>query len=99
MKPMESPELDMLLDAILTLRTKEECRRFLEDICTIKELEALTQRFAVAWQLSSGKNYQQVYEDTGVSSATICRVNKCLQYGDGGYATVLQRLKEGGKLP
>ena len=46
-----------------------------------------------------GKNYQQVYEDTGVSSATICRVNRCLQYGDGGYATVLQRLKEGGKLP
>ena len=99
MKLMESQELDMLLEAILTLHTKEECRRFLEDICTIKELEALTQRFNVACQLSSGKNYQQVYEDTGVSSATIGRVNRCRQYGDGGYATVLQRLKEGGKLP
>lgn len=99
MKSMEGPELELLLEAILTLQTPEECRRFLEDICTIKELESLTQRFAVACQLSSGKNYQQVYEDTGVSSATICRVNKCLQYGDGGYATALQRLKEGGKLP
>ena len=99
MKLMESPDLDMLLDAILSLGTKEECRRFLEDICTIKELEALTQRFNVACQLSSGTNYQQAYEDTGVSSATICRVNRCLQYGDGGYAPVLQRLKEGGKLP
>lgn len=99
MKSMEGPELELLLEAILTLQTPEECRRFLEDICTIKEQEALTQRFSVACQLSLGKKYQQVYEDTGVSSATICRVNKCLQYGDGGYSTVLQRLKERRKLP
>lgn len=98
MKSMESPEMDLLFEAILTLQTPEECYLFFQDVCTIKELEAMTQRFAVACQLSAGKNYQQVYQDTGVSSATICRVNKCLQYGDGGYKTALRRLKEAGKL-
>lgn len=88
----------MLFEAILLLETVEECALFFEDICTIKELQAMTQRFQVACQLDAGKNYNEVYADTGVSSATICRVNKCLQYGDGGYRTALDRLKKAGKL-
>ena len=58
------------------------------------ELEALAQRFQVAQLLASGKNYNEINEMTGVSTATICRVNKCLNYGDGGYRTVLERLCE-----
>ena len=69
---------------------------FFEDICTIKEVQAMSQRLQVAGQLDAGKNYAEVYEDTGVSSATISRVNKCLVYGNGGYRMVLDRLKKAG---
>ena len=98
MKQLYSPETDMLFEAILSLQTAEECYRFFEDICTIKEVQAMSQRLQVACQLDAGKNYAEVYEDTGVSSATISRVNKCLLYGNGGYRTVLERLKKAGKL-
>ena len=87
-----SPEMQELFEGILSLQTLEECERFFTDICTIKELQALTQRLQVAKQLYEGRNYNEVYQDTGVSSATICRVNKCLNYGDGAYKTVLHRL-------
>ena len=87
-----SPEMQELFEGILMLETIQECERFFTDICTIKELQALTQRLQVAKQLYEGRNYNEVYRDTGVSSATICRVNKCLNYGDGGYKTVLDRL-------
>ena len=90
-----SRETQELFEGILTLQTPEECERFFTDICTIKELQSLTQRLQVAKQLYEGRNYNEVCRDTGVSSATICRVNKCLNYGDGGYRTVLDRL--GGK--
>lgn len=96
---MKDTRQKLLFEALLTLKTPEECKLFLEDICTIKELQAMQQRFEVACQLDAGKNYNAVYADTGVSSATICRVNKCLVYGDGGYRTVLERLKKAGKLP
>ena len=88
-----SPEMEELFEGILSLQTVEECERFFTDICTIKELQALIQRLQVAKQLYEGRNYNEVYQDTGVSSATICRVNKCLNYGDGGYRTVLERLE------
>ena len=87
-----SPEMQELFEGILSLQTVQECERFFTDICTIKELQALTQRLQVAKQLYEGRNYNEVCRDTGVSSATICRVNKCLNYGDGGYKTVLDRL-------
>lgn len=99
MKDLQSKEAQLLFEAMLTLKTPDECCRFFEDICTVKELHAMVQRFQVACQLDAGRNYSEVYEDTGVSSATICRVNKCLQYGEGGYRTALTRLKEEGKLP
>lgn len=98
MKDTHRNDMELLFEAVLTLRTPEECRLFFEDICTIKELQAMQQRFQVACQLDAGKNYNEVYADTGVSSATICRVNKCLVYGNGGYRTVLQRLKKAGKI-
>ena len=95
MKSMHNHETDLLFDAILALESIEDCYLFFEDICTIKELQAITQRFQVACQLDAGKNYNAVIEDTGASSATISRVNKCLVYGSGGYLTALQRLDEG----
>ena len=92
MTKLRNPDTDQLFEGILKLRSVEECYRFFTDICTIKELQAMTQRLQVAKQLSEGRNYNEVCRDTGVSSATICRVNKCLNYGDGGYKTVLDRL-------
>ena len=92
MSKLRNPDTDLLFEGILKLRSVEECYSFFTDICTIKELQAMTQRLQVAKQLYEGRNYNEVYQDTGVSSATICRVNKCLNYGDGGYKTVLDRL-------
>lgn len=82
-------------EAVLSLRTAEECRMFFADICTIKELQAMAQRLQVAEQLNAGRNYIEVGEATGASSATISRVNKCLTYGEGGYRTALERMKKG----
>ena len=89
---------DAFFEAVLSLRTPEECGKFFEDVCTIKELQAMVQRFQVACQLDEGRNYVEVCEATGASSATISRVNKCLHYGSGGYRLALQRLKKAGKI-
>ncbi len=78
--------------AILSLENLEECEAFFSDICTIQELEAFSQRLEVAKLLLSGKNYADICKDTGTSTATICRVGKCIKYGDGGYKTVISRL-------
>ena len=80
--------------AILSLETIEECKNFFDDICTIQEVEAISQRLQVAKQLSLGKSYTEVNKITGASTATICRVSKSLNYGDGGYNTVLDRILE-----
>jgi len=80
---------DNLFEAVLKLKDIEECRKFFEDVCTIKELQDVAQRLEVAKLLSEGKNYQEVCRLTGASTATISRVNKCLLYGRGGYKTVL----------
>ncbi len=82
--------------AVLSLKTEEECRTFFEDVCTIKEFQDLTQRLQVAVLLEEGRNYQEISKSTSVSSATISRVNRCLNYGDGGYRTVIRRIKENG---
>ena len=87
-------EITRLFRAILTLQTEEECRCFFDDLCTIKELQDLSQRLEVASMLSKGKNYQEVSRATGASTATICRVNKCLTYGNQGYLTVLERMNK-----
>ncbi len=82
---------DILVEALLKLETPEECAAFLDDICTIRELSDLAQRWEVAEMLHEGKNYQEISAVTGASTATISRVNKCLNYGSGGYRAVLDK--------
>ena len=83
-----------LYRAMLQLRTVEECYAFFEDLCTVAELQAMEQRFEVAALLNDGLIYNDILEKTGVSSATISRVNRCLNYGNDSYRTLLARLKE-----
>jgi TrpR-related protein YerC/YecD len=88
--------LDRLFDAILQLRTPEECYRFFEDLCTVGELRALAQRWHVAQRLAAGATYEEIEAETGMSSATISRIKRFLLYGADGYRLVLDRLAEGG---
>ena len=81
---------DELFRAVLKLKSVEECRKFFEDVFTIKELESISQRLEVANLLSKGNNYQEISQKTGASTATISRVNKCLNYGAGGYNIVVK---------
>ena len=94
MNKFHTESVNTLVKGLLKLETEEECYAFLEDVCTIKELQDLAQRFDVALKLSDGFNYNQVSKETGASSATISRVNKCLMYGNNGYKTIIDRLKE-----
>jgi len=86
---------DALCDALLCLRTREECYAFLEDACTIKEILDIAQRLSVAKLLRSGTSYSAICRETGASTATISRVSKCCEYGAGGYRTVVERLDGG----
>lgn len=97
MRSVITPEMQELFVAILNLEDEEECRAFFEDICTIKELQDLSQRLVVAKMLNRGEKYQSIEETTGASTATISRVNKCLTYGNGGYRTALEKLESNGK--
>ncbi len=90
----EKTSSDWLYRAILELKNMEECRQFLDDLCTVSERKALEQRMQVAMLLDQGLIYSEILERTGASSATISRVNRCLQYGANGYRTIIQRLKE-----
>ena len=83
-----------LYEAVLSLKTVEECDAFFDDVCTIKEIMDLASRFEVARLLDEGKIFSEISKETGASSATISRVNKCLRYGPGGYRTALDRLKK-----
>lgn len=93
MSYLQNPAMEALFRAILSLKTAEECDAFFADICTVKEMQAMAQRLQVAAQLDAGKNYNAVCADTGASSATISRVNRCLLYGEGGYRIALSRMK------
>lgn len=88
---MKSEETDHLFEAILSLKDKEECYRFFDDLCTFSEILAMTQRFQVAEELYGGNTFSQISNKIGVSSTTITRVNRCLNYGANGYKTVLDR--------
>ena len=85
---------DRLVRVLASLSSEEECYRFLEDLCTIKEIMDMSQRLEVAILLKKGTNYQEINRRTGVSTATISRVNKCLSYGSGGYLEVIESLKD-----
>ena len=91
------PGEELFFEAVMSLKNQEDCRQFFEDICTIKELQSLYQRFRVACLLDSGSNYLEVSDTTGASSATISRVNRCLNYGSG-YRMALDNLKKAGVL-
>ena len=93
-KFLDKRNSDALYRAIVSIRDEEECRRFLEDLCTVSELKALAQRMDVAMLLDEGLIYSEILDKTGASSATISRVNRCLHYGAGGYQTVVARLRE-----
>lgn len=97
MEKIHTKEMDDLFHAILSLRTEEECYKFFEDICTVKEMLDIAQRLKAARMLTDGENYSVVCRETGMSTATVSRVNKCLEYGTGGYGIVLSRIKEDGK--
>ncbi|ATD53995.1 YerC/YecD family TrpR-related protein [Clostridium chauvoei] len=89
---LKNDELDLFFEAVLKLENIEECYNFFEDVATINELKALAQRIQVANMLRKKMVYTEIAEDTGASTATISRVNKCLNYGTGGYNLILDRL-------
>ena len=94
MQYMESESLNRLFDAIVSLKSREECGKFFEDICTVKEMLDLAQRLDVAVLLDQGASYQAIAQQINVSTATISRVSRCLNYGSGGYRLVLERMEE-----
>ncbi|MDR7869275.1 MAG: YerC/YecD family TrpR-related protein [Tissierellaceae bacterium] len=89
---IKSKQADELFEAILLLENEEECYRFFEDICTVKEVQSIAQRLEVAKLLKTNKTYNEIEEITGASTATISRINRALNYGANGYNTVLARL-------
>lgn len=89
---LREPATDRLFEAILALRSVEECYRFFEDVATISEIKALAQRLEVAKMLDAGKTYEEIVDVTGASTATISRVKRCLYYGADGYRLVLERV-------
>ncbi len=91
MNPLHTEATDNLFRAILELKTIDECYDFFEDICTIKEVQDMSQRLEVAALLHEGQSYVQISAKTGASTATIGRVNKCLIYGSGGYRKALEK--------
>lgn len=84
---------DLLVQALISLKTKEECEAFLEDLMTKKEMADISQRLLVVKMLSEQAVYNKIVEETGASTATISRVNRAYVYGAGGYAKVLEKLK------
>ena len=91
---MKHDDTTHLLDAILTLKTREELQRFFEDLCTIQEINSMAQRFEVAQYLDKGLTYAQIADITHASTATISRVNRSLVYGAEGYKLALERMHE-----
>ena len=93
---LASEQVDLLCDALVAVQDREMAYRLLDDLCTIAEVQALSQRLAVAKMLRSGSTYQEIVRQTGASTATISRVNRCLHYGADGYVRTLTKLEEGG---
>ena len=94
MEKLHTKEVDALFEAILTLKDLDECYRFFEDVCTVKEIFDVAQRLKAAKMLAAGVNYAEISRETGMSTATISRVSKCLEYGAGGYKLALERNAE-----
>ena len=91
---LKSDLMDKLFEAVLTLESVDECYDFFEDLCTIQELKVISQRFKVAGMLLEKRVYSDIANETGVSTATISRVNRSLNFGSDGYKAVYSKLKE-----
>jgi TrpR-related protein YerC/YecD len=94
---IKDDSVDFLFQAVLSLKTPEECYAFFEDLCTVPEIKAMSQRLLVAHMLSTKQNYQHIVHITHASTATISRVNRSLNYGSDGYSLVFDRI--GDKAP
>ena len=94
MHKFEDKSTDVLFEIIASINTKEDCRDFFADLCTIKELKDMAQRFETAILLKKGQNYQKISDELGTSAATISRVSRCLNYGTGGYEKALEILEK-----
>ena len=90
--PRKNPTTDALFDAILSLETREECYKFFEDLCTVKEISDMAQRLEAAKLLLNGSTYEQIVRTVEISTATISRINRCIQYGSGGYRDVIKKV-------
>lgn len=84
---------DALFDAILSLETREECYNFFEDLCTVKEISDMAQRLEAAKLLLGGCTYDQIVKTVEISTATISRINRCIQYGSGGYQETIEKTR------
>ncbi len=93
MNNFHTEAVDRLFRSFLKLETIEDCYRYFEDLCTIKEIQDMAQRLETAILLDNGENYQSISENVGISTATIGRVSKCLKYGSGGYRNAIDKLK------
>ena len=96
---LKDSSVDFLFSAILALKTPEECYAFFEDLCTVPEIKAMSQRMWVAHMLSEKRVYSEIVATTGASTATISRVNRSLHYGCDGYEMVFKRLEKAKKAP
>lgn len=94
LKKLNDKTIDQLFEAILSLRTIEECYIFFDDLCTVNEISSLSQRLEVARMLGKGCTYSQIEKETGASTATISRVKRCLNYGNDGYRMALERIEK-----
>ena len=91
---IKNENMDFLFDCILSLQSMEECYDFFEDLCTVNELHAISQRIVVARMLSEKRVYSDIVKDTGASTATISRVNRSLQFGCNGYEKLFERVAQ-----
>ena len=92
--PRRNETIDALFDAILSLETREECYDFFEDLCTVKEISDRAQRLEAAKLLLDGSTYEQIVKTVEISTATISRINRCIQYGTGGYRQTIEKVRE-----
>ncbi|MCI1694035.1 YerC/YecD family TrpR-related protein [Aneurinibacillus aneurinilyticus] len=91
---IKGKELEQLFEVILSLDSMEDCYLFFDDLCTVNEMKSMAQRLEVARMLRDKQTYSQIEEETGASTATISRVKRCLNYGNGGYMAALERLDD-----
>ena len=95
---IKDENVEFLLQAVMEIDNVQECENFFEDLCTVQELKALSQRIRVAAMLLKGSVYSEIVAETGASTATISRVNRSLNYGSDGYKVIFERLEQNGKL-